>query len=509
MLLLPTAKMIRRCLFLALVVGVGCDQVVPPGQPLQQPIDSVQRDDDVADELIIPGNGPIRRDDEPLHTPLLEGLKQQVEQMPASKETDGVVHKLSEQLFDADALYSEAKRRNRTAIQQANRQVRIGAAKQSPNFLLITVDRLGIGDLGCFGQTHWQTPRIDELAESGAKFTNFYAGGCDSPAGRQSLMSGRLAASNHSSQSASALPRVLWNAGYKTALMGDWSSDSSLGSLGYEDWSGWNSLTNEHPDWAELNGQRITLEDNVNDQKKVRKADFLLSEVRSFMRDRRYRRDQFFLHVPVKLFAAPGGAVTRADYQQRIQYIDELVGRVFDILNEFELTNNTVVCFTADAGPHPALSSLISETQSVREFRFSGDGLSEGNLRVPCVIRWPREMPSSQVSDSVVGAWDLLPTFAELARTTRPLTRVDGRTLTGIWRQKLPVAERRLAWRSNSPDKAFAVRNGHWKALRLENLGVELFNLNEDPGERHNLAGAQPAILKRLISAETPAAVSQ
>ncbi|TXT38602.1 MAG: aslA [Planctomycetota bacterium] len=410
-----TAKLIWGCLYLTLLFGMGCDQVVPQNQP--QPVDVAQRDD--AEEVIIPGNGPIRRTDEPLNTPLLEGLKQQIEQMPASEEADGVVRQLSEQLSDADALYSEAKRKNRLAIQQANRQVRIGAAKQSPNLVLITVDRLGIGDLGCYGQTHWQTPRLDELAKSGARFTSFYAGSCDSPASRQCLLTGRLALSNHSSQMANSLPRVLWNAGYKTALMGDWSIDSSLGSQGYEDWSGWNSPTNEHPDWAELNGRRITLEDNLNGGSKVRKAEFLLSEVRSFVGDRRNRGNQFFLHVALNLFAVPDlPTISRAEYEQKIQNADELVGGVLDILQELGLTNHTCVCFTADSGPHPALSSVIRESRSVGDFRFSDHGLCEGNLRVPCIIRWPHEIPTGFVADAAIGAWDVLPTFAALALGT-------------------------------------------------------------------------------------------
>lgn len=498
-----TAKLIWGCLCLALMVSVGCDQAGPPEQ--LQPVDAAQRDD--AEELIIPGNGPIRRTDEPLSTPLLEALKQQIEQTPASQETDGVVHQLSEQLSDADVLYSEAKRRNRLAIQQANRQVRIGAAKQSPNLVLITVDRLGIGDLGCYGQTHWQTPRLDELAESGARFTSCYAGSCDSPSGRQCLLTGRLAASNHSRQMANSLPRVLWNAGYKTALMGDWSIDSSLGSQGYEDWSGWNLPTNEHPDWAELNGRRITLEDNLNGGRKVRKAEFLLSEVRSFVGDRRHRGNQFFLHVALNLFADPDlRAVSQADYEQKIRNADELVGGVLDILQELGLTSHTCVCFTADAGPHPALSSVTRESQSVREFRFSDHGLCEGNLRVPCIIRWPREIPTGFVTDAVVGTWDVLPTFAELAWVTRPVSRIDGRTLTSLWRQKLPIAERRFVWRSAFAGNGLAVRDGHWKALRLADSSYELFSLNDDPAEQHDLAAKQPEILKRLFSVDAPAA---
>lgn len=501
------ANAIQRCLFIVLVVSAGCNQGELPGQP--QPMDAAQREDETTDELIIPGNGPIRRADEPLKTPLLERLKQQIEQTPTSEETDGVVRQLSKQLSDVDVLYSEAKRKNRSAIQQANRQVRIGAAKQSPNLLLISVDRLGIGDLGCYGQTLWQTPRLDELAKSGARFTNFYAGSCDSSVGRQCLLTGRLAVSDHSSQKTNFLPRVLWNAGYKTALIGDWSAENSLGSQGYEDWSGWNSPTNEYPDWAELNGRRITLEDNVSGERKVRKPDFLLSEIRSFMRDGHHRGSQFFLHIALNLFAdSELHKVSRADYEQKIRGTDELVGRVLDILNELRLANHTCVCFTADAGPHPALSTVIRETRSIGEFRFSDHGLHEGNLRVPCIIRWPREVSADSVSDAATGTWDVLPTFAALAWVTRPVTRIDGQTLTNLWRQKLPMADRRFVWHSAFSRNGLAVREGRWKALRSADSSDELFNLYEDPAEQFDLAANQPEILKRLFPSDAPAAAA-
>lgn len=501
------ANAIRRSLYIALVVSAGCHQGELPEQP--QPVDAAQQDDDITDELIIPGNGPIRRTDEPLKTPLLERLKQQIEQTPASAETDGVVRQLSEQLSDVDVLYSAAKRKNRSAIQQANRQVRIGAAKQSPNLLLISVDRMGIGDLGCYGQTFWQTPRLDEFAQSGVRFTNFYAGSCDSAVGRQCLLTGRLAVSSHSSQKTNPLPRVLWNAGYKTALIGNWSAETSLKNEGYEDWSGWSSATNEYPEWAEINGRRITLEDNMSGGRKVLKSDFLLSEIRSFLRDGQQRGHQTFLHVALNLFAdADVRTTSRTDYEQKIRSADELVGHVLDILHELGLASHTCVCFTADAGPHPALSSVIRETRSAGEFRFSDHGLHEGNLRVPCIVRWPREISAASVSDAVTGTWDVLPTFATLAWVTRPVTRIDGQTLTSLWRQKLPIPNRRLTWRSAFGGHGLAVRDGHWKALRPVDSSEELFNLNDVPVEQSNLAAAQPEILKRLFSSETPAATA-
>lgn len=502
-----SARLILTCLVSLLLISAGCEKLVPPENA--GPIEAAQPDDESADDPIIPGNGPIRRDDKPLKTPMFEGLKRQIEQAPVSGDSESIVRDLSDQLSDADALYSEAKRRNRSAIQQANRQVRIGAAKRSPNLVLITVDRLGIGDLSCRGQTLWQTPQIDQLARSGMTFSNYYAGAGHSQAGRQTLLTGRFATQNPPSRSASLLPRTLWSAGYKTALIGDLSSsEGPLGSQGYEDWSGWNSPTNEYPDWAEINGRRITLEDNLNGNHRVRTVDFLLSEVRSIAQECGSRGNPFFLHVTHRPFSEKRWlTVTSAEYEQSIRSADELVGGVLNLLHELGLTGQTCVFFTADAGPHPALSALVRETRSTGAYSFSEDGLSEGNLRVPCIVSWPREVSSESASDQIVGAWDLFPTMIDLAAVNRSVSRMDGQTLAAHWRQKPPTAERRFVWRSESRRDALAVRSGKWKVLKQSASKYELFDLDTDPAEQKNLAEMEPDVLKRLLSVETIPAI--
>lgn len=504
-----STSLILGGLLYLLVGSSGCEQIAPPHNVEPKEAAQPNANDEPEDEPIIPGNGPIRREDEPLKTPMLEGLRQQIEQAPLSGEADDAVRNLSDQLSEADALYSEAKRQNRSAIQQANRQVRIGAAKRSPNFVLITIDRLGITDLSCYGQSQWQTPRIDELARSGLKLSNYYAGAGDAATGHQSLLTGCFSRVNPSNGNTGLLPRTLWNAGYRTAFVGDWSSASSLKAQGYEDWSGWNTTTNEYPDWAEINGRRVTLEDNLNDGRRVRRVKFLLSEVRSLMQESRIRGNPFFLHIAQSLFTdTDWKSFTRTDYERRVLAADEVVGGVLDVLRELGLTSHTWVLFTATAGPHPTIASVVRETQSTGEFRVSDHGLSEGNLRVPCLISWPREISSGSTADQVVGVWDLLPTVSELAAVNRAIPRTDGQTLKPLWHPKAATAARRLVWRSAFVRNGFAVRDGKWKAVKTssDDAGT-LFDLSIDPLEQRNLAGAEPDVLGRLLSAEaTPAA---
>ena len=59
-----------------------------------------------------------------------------------------------------------------------------------PNIILINCDDLGYGDLGCYGSKKNRTPRIDQLAAEGMRFTDFYSSSPVCTPSRSSLMTG-------------------------------------------------------------------------------------------------------------------------------------------------------------------------------------------------------------------------------------------------------------------------------------------------------------------------------
>ena len=102
------------------------------------------------------------------------------------------------------------------------------AVPRRASIILVVADGLGCGDLSCYGQTNFQTPNLDKLADEGIRFTNYYAGdAADSPA-FAALMLGRD--SGHLRQRADAdislapdeitVAQVLWRSGYHTGLIG-------------------------------------------------------------------------------------------------------------------------------------------------------------------------------------------------------------------------------------------------------------------------------------------------
>jgi arylsulfatase A-like enzyme len=95
---------------------------------------------------------------------------------------------------------------------------------------------LGYGDLGSYGQEVIRTPRLDQMAEEGLRFTQFYSGHTVCAPARSSLMTGMHTGhtrirGNHSALTSDRVPlepedltvaEVLQNAGYKTGLIGKW-----------------------------------------------------------------------------------------------------------------------------------------------------------------------------------------------------------------------------------------------------------------------------------------------
>ncbi|MGB7345834.1 MAG: sulfatase-like hydrolase/transferase, partial [Pirellulaceae bacterium] len=95
-----------------------------------------------------------------------------------------------------------------------------------PNVVLIFVDDMGYGDLGCYGNAEIKTPNIDQLAADGQRWTSFYASGSTCVPSRTGLMSGRhpsLLGQQRLRQSPNNLmPMMFKKQGYATAILGKW-----------------------------------------------------------------------------------------------------------------------------------------------------------------------------------------------------------------------------------------------------------------------------------------------
>jgi arylsulfatase A-like enzyme len=113
------------------------------------------------------------------------------------------------------------------------------------------------------------------------------------------------------------------------------------------------------------------------------------------------------------------------------------------------------------------------------------------------IARWPGKIRAGEVSKQVWTLWDFLPTVAAMAGAKSPL-RTDGISmLPGLLGRSQPNHEF-LYWEFHEGGYAQAVRTGNWKAVRRLNGPIELYDLETDTKESHNLAGKQSTLVKRM-----------
>ena len=184
---------------------------------------------------------------------------------------------------------------------------------------------------------------------------------------------------------------------------------------------------------------------------------------------------------------------TRADYVASVEHLDKSVGRILDTLEQQNLTDETVVVLTYDHGG--------AELATSGKF-FHGFGtLWEGGIRVPMILNWPANVEKGIVCSEATILMDVAPTVLTAAGV-KPDQPMDGLNLLAD--NNLSNEPRTLFWRIDlaSGNEALvqrlqrAVRRGKWKYLRD---GLEfLYDLEEDPGERHNLSYQHPELLAEL-----------
>ncbi len=398
-----------------------------------------------------------------------------------------------------------------------------GGPADPPNFVLIFCDDLGYGDLGCFGSTGLKTPNLDRMAQEGTRFTSFYVAASVCSASRAALMTGLYPrrtgitgvlfpkAKNGLPTSFPTLPSVLRKQGYATACVGKWhlghrpeflpmahGFDRYFGIPYSNDMGMAEDLPLAPGVEAKGNGPPLMRDGQAievpADQATLTKR-YTEESVR-FITEHKDR--PFFLYLPhtmphVPLFASPafnpGG---KATYAQVVAEIDWSTGILLKAIRDLGLEKKTLVVFTSDNGPWLAKREAGGSSGPLRDGKFS---VYEGGFRMPTVFWGPGRVPAGKACGEVAATIDLLPTFAALAGAPVP-PGLDGKDIR-------PLVEGRAG--AKTPHEAYfyatgAVRCGPWKLVRGKK-GVELFNLEEDPGEKDNLADRNPEKAKELSAA--------
>lgn len=206
------------------------------------------------------------------------------------------------------------------------------------------------------------------------------------------------------------------------------------------------------------------------------------------------------VHTPLQASREDYDALPQiADHRKRvygamIRSVDRSVARVMQALREQGLENDTLVVFTSDNGA-PGYIGIPEVNQPYRGWKLS---FFEGGVRVPFVAQWPAKIPAGTRYSAPVTGMDIFSTALGAAGVAAPRDRpVDGVNLIPhLVPPAQPQADRPLFWR-DGPYRA--VQHQGWKLIASDKPRKDwLFNLREDPTERHNLALREPAKLAQL-----------
>jgi arylsulfatase A-like enzyme len=430
-----------------------------------------------------------------------------------------------------------------------------------PNIILIMADDLGYAGLGCYGQTLIRTPRIDQMAQEGMRFTDCYAANTVCVPSRCGLITGR-----HPGHAAirdnypphvdinlkngggylpnypewswppkvKTLGRVLKDAGYRTAQFGKLEAGipmpaGTMTKHGWDTWMGFRgtgAAFQYYPVELWRNDERLIFEANnpqevrrpgIVGNKGVYSADLFLEEILKFIRTNQHK--PFFLYFPSQV---PHGRSPRdgdeiqvpdigpyADrpwthleklYAAMITRFDGHVGQIIDLLKELDLDDDTVIFFTSDNGDENSYYKYTNRFQATGPLRGKKRYLYEGGIRVPMIVRWPGHIKPHQTSNLPWAAWDLMATFADLAGVQAP-EHTDGLSVvpTILGRPDEQEAREYLYWEYQH-GKQQAVRLGPWKGVRIGGTKepIALYDMRKDAGEKNDIAAAHPSVVERI-----------
>ncbi len=419
-----------------------------------------------------------------------------------------------------------------------------------PNIVFFVIDELGYYELSCMGHPELRTPHIDRLAAEGVRFTQFLAGSSVCAPSRACLMTGKH--TGHTSLRTNAgwepirageatVASVLKGAGYVCGGFGKWGCGARGTSgvpetHGFDRFFGYYDQVHAHtffPTYLICNSREVPLAGNTGNprQGKTFSQYVIFEEARKFLIENKDRR--FFLYLPwtpphgqwgipeddpswqlYKDKPWQAGMFTPRDariYAAMVHLVDRQVGEILRLLEDLGLEEKTIVFFAGDNGgytyfadaEHPAgWFAPNVDPKTGKRFRGAKGNLYEGGLRVPFLVRWPGQIAPGRISHHLGYFPDILPTLAELAGAECP-KEIDGISivpeLLGPDAAGRPQAQHSfLYWELGGQT---AVRQGKWKAVRPRpNAPWELYDLDRDIVEKHDLTASHPEVVARLAA---------
>jgi arylsulfatase A-like enzyme len=423
--------------------------------------------------------------------------------------------------------------------------------KRPPNVVLIYTDDQGYGDAACYG-ADYPTPNLDRLAREGVRFTDYYSPYASCSPSRAGMLTGCYpprVSMNHVlapragiglNPDETTIASMLKPLGYATACVGKWHVGDYQDFLptkhGFDEYFGLpysNDMWPVHYDGTPrpkknypplplIDGEKvIETIDNLDEQAQLttryteRAVDFI----------RRNSERPFFLYLPHSMVHVPiavsdkfKGKSGKGLFGDVVMELDWSVGQILKTLEDVGQDDNTLVIYTSDNGPW---LNFGNHAGSVGPLRGGKGNTFDGGQREIGLMRWPGRIPAGLVQKEPASSIDLLPTIAEITGASLPERKIDGLSIWPLMRGEPGATcphEGLLFYYGSG--QLQAIRSGRWK-LHLPHsyrsyegvepgkdgfpgkysqgkIGLALFDLRAEIGERTNVADAHPEVVERL-----------
>lgn len=404
------------------------------------------------------------------------------------------------------------------------------AKEKHPNVVVIYVDDMGIGDIGCYGGRFVPTPNIDKLAESGLVFNQYYSAAPVSSPSRCALTTGRFPLTlgintfldkkklnknceqrDYLDDSFPSMARAFHNAGYVTAHIGKWHMGGgrdvkeapSILNYGFDEYVS----TYESPDPDPVITATDWIWSKKDSIKRWRRTEYFVDKSIDFIK--KNKNNSFFLNLWPDDMHTPWIPEAYEDekklwfeedsFKPVLKELDYQIGRFIAALDEMGLSENTIVIFTSDNGPSPSFEQMRSA-----RLRGTKNSLYEGGIRMPFIIKYPKEIEAGSVNDkTVLCSIDLYPSLCAMAGIKKEKGyKGDGMNMSkALLGKKEIVREGDLMWdfgrnrffrfpkEKYNKSPHLAIRSGKWKLLvNSDGSDMQLFNMEVDKYEINNVA---------------------
>ena len=382
-----------------------------------------------------------------------------------------------------------------------------------PNVVLIYIDDLGYGELGCYGGKDIPTPHVDRLAKEGVRFTASHITNPPCCPSRCALIMGQYGQRFGKYGMSRGLPipedrptlaKFMTDNGYVTGQIGKWDIGSkNQGPLEV----GFTEVAQKPP---KKKGSKYLC---TNEQGKTQwLTDYDGDNMVEFIE--RNKAKPFLLYwspeavhssnkeAPARLTERTRAKGKRSKLAGAIVSVDDQVGKLLKTLEKHDLRKNTLVIFSSDNGAN------LGEGGSSAPYRGGkGDGTQqEGWVRVPTVFSMPGVIPEGKEYDGLIANFDFYSTIAATVGLPIP-KHCDGVNLLPFLNDKKKGDPHEyLFWLNNEPGDAvrrhlIAVRWKHWRLYKKYDKDQwQLFDLKSDPREEKDLANKYPELVQQLAA---------